>query len=145
MCVLCGSGRSPSKTGMAHCMNRVKEVKMSQAAPPTCNISLQSWAVIFFSSDLFDLIFLMPSIPKIGISRNLMGYRQSIDEIFNRCSPLIKLMFECRIPAVQNTQQMDENHLPNTELNFVHQIYNEHTKHVKPEGRQLFQKCVLTQ
>jgi len=37
-------------------------------------------------------------------------------------------MFEIFIDAIQNTQEMDEDCLPNAELELVHKIYDKHGK-----------------
>ena len=52
-------------------------------------------------------------------------------------------MLEVFILAVQNTQEMYKDCLPDTKFELVHEIYNEHVKQIKTELCQLVQKHIL--
>jgi hypothetical protein len=45
-------------------------------------------------------------------------------------------MFEAFILTVQNTQQVDKDHFPDTKLKFVHEIHNKHEKNAKAKLHQ---------
>ena len=72
MVELCGSGRSPSKTGIEHytCHSQIRySSDKGLKAEPTCKRSSKSRAASFFNSETLVVNLRIVSLPKVGIFR----------------------------------------------------------------------------
>ena len=69
--LLWGSGKSPSKTGIVHCVRVFELMGPQQVLLLTCSRFLKSRAAILFSSETFTENLQIVSLPNEGISQNL--------------------------------------------------------------------------
>jgi hypothetical protein len=63
--------------------------------------------------------------------------------ILSRCIPSVELVYKGCIMAIQNTQEVNKECLPDIKLNLVHKIYRKHTELAQTEYCELARKSTL--